>query len=112
MHNKCFETGLIAQADSFSQGKLPNAASSYKVDTVWSEGLISAAKFVALATQQLVAASSKLVEGQLKDSDLIAASKAVAAATAQLVAASTAKSDVFSKAQQNLVKVNETDPHS
>lgn len=87
------------------QGKLPNSASSYKVDPAWSEGLISAAKYVALATQQLVAASSKLVEGKLQDADLIAASKAVASATAQLVAASTAKADAFSKSQENLVKV-------
>jgi hypothetical protein len=72
---------------------------------VCSPGLISAAKFVALATQQLVSASSKLADGQLKDADLIAASKAVAAATAQLVAASTVKADTFSKPQENLVKV-------
>lgn len=87
------------------KGNLPNSSSAYKVDPAWSEGLISAAKFVAMATQQLVAAASKLAEGQLKDADLIAASKAVAAATAQLVAASTAKGDVFAKSQVNLVKV-------
>lgn len=41
----------------------------------FASGLISAAKFVALATGQLVAAASKLVDGELKEADLIAASK-------------------------------------
>lgn len=95
-----------AQKERMAKGIGPNKASSYKVDPAWSEGLISAAKFVALATQQLVSASSKLADGQLKDADLIAASKAVAAATAQLVAASTVKADTFSKPQENLVKAS------
>jgi hypothetical protein len=95
-----------AQKERVAKGKLPNSSNSYKVDPAWSEGLISAAKFVAMATQQLVTASSKLADGQLKDADLIAASKAVAAATAQLVAASTVKADQFSKSQESLVKAS------
>jgi len=95
-----------AQKERVEKGKLPNSAQSYKIDPAWSEGLISAAKFVALATGQLVAAASKLVDGELKEADLIAASKAVAAATAQLVAASTAKADHLSKLQENLMKAS------
>ncbi len=41
------------------------------------KGLISAAKFVAMSTQQLVAAANSLAEGKLNDAALIAAAKGI-----------------------------------
>ncbi|KAL6053856.1 sla2 Src-like adaptor 2 [Balamuthia mandrillaris] len=95
-----------SQKERVRQGKLPNNSSVYKRDPTWSEGLISAAKFVAMAVSQLVGAASKTVEGSLDDAGLIAASRAVAQATAQLVAASKAKADPFSKNQEHLVRAS------
>jgi len=86
--------GVDAQKERIEQGKLPKGQSSYKRDPVWSEGLISAAKYVAAATQQLVQAANDVAEGKkVDDAALIAASLAVASATAQLVSASKAKAD-------------------
>eukprot|EP01113_Clastostelium_recurvatum_P011540 TRINITY_DN15891_c0_g2_i1.p1 TRINITY_DN15891_c0_g2~~TRINITY_DN15891_c0_g2_i1.p1 ORF type:complete len:167 (-),score=68.44 TRINITY_DN15891_c0_g2_i1:34-477(-) len=59
---------------------------------MWSNGLISAAKAVAGATNQMVQSASKAAQGKAEEEELIATARAVAAATAQLVAASRAKS--------------------
>lgn len=96
-----------AQKERVALGQLPNGESSYKRDPTWSEGLISAAKYVAMATQQMVSAANDTAEGRVDDAALIAASKAVAAGTAQLVAASRAKADTFSKSSENLVKASQ-----
>lgn len=96
-----------AQKERVAMGQLPNAAGAYKRDPTWAEGLVSAAKYVAMATQQMVAAANDTVEGKMDDAALIAASKAVAAGTAQLVAASRSKADTFSKSSENLVKASQ-----
>eukprot|EP01087_Luapelamoeba_hula_P019732 TRINITY_DN6586_c0_g2_i1.p1 TRINITY_DN6586_c0_g2~~TRINITY_DN6586_c0_g2_i1.p1 ORF type:complete len:980 (-),score=217.86 TRINITY_DN6586_c0_g2_i1:62-3001(-) len=103
---KLVRAGTEAQKERVAEGKLPNADSSYKRDPAWVEGLISAAKFVALATQRLTSAANDVVQGKVDDAALIAASKSVAAATAQLVAASKAKASSFSKPQENLMKAS------
>jgi len=96
-----------AQKERVALGQMPNGESSYKRDPTWSEGLISAAKYVAMATQQMVTAANDTAEGRVDDAALIAASKAVAAGTAQLVAASRAKADTSSKSSENLVKASQ-----
>jgi hypothetical protein len=64
----------------------------YRKDSIFAEGLISAAKAVSATTQQLVKNANSAAQGQLEEEGLIAAAKAVGAATAQLVSASKVKS--------------------
>jgi len=101
---KLMRSASEAQKERVAQGKLPNGDSSYKRDPAWSEGLISAAKYVVLATQQLTSAANDVVKGKVDEAALIAASRAVAAATAQLVAASKAKASPFSKPHEALMR--------
>lgn len=78
----------------------------YLKNSRWTEGLISAAKAVANATNVLISTASKLVtsEGNENTSpeQFIVASKEVAASTIQLVAASRVKTSIHSKAQDKL----------
>jgi hypothetical protein len=64
----------------------------YRKDSIFAEGLISAAKGVGATIQQLVKAANSTAQGVLEEEALIAATKAVSAATAQLVSASKVKS--------------------
>jgi len=59
----------------------------YKRNNRWMEGLISAAKAVALATTWLIQAADGVLSGTRTLEQLIVASNEVAAATARLVAA-------------------------
>ena len=84
----------------------------------WSEGLVSAARMVAAATNALCEAANSLVQGNSSEEKLIAAAKHVSAATAQLLLACKVKADPNSaslkrleaasnavrKATENLVK--------
>ncbi len=70
---------------------------------MWANGLISAAKSVAGATQLLVKSANNTVTSQTpKEEELVAVARSVAAATAQLVAASRAKAEPGSAAHQTL----------
>jgi len=84
-----------AQRERVAKGRLPSGE-PYKRDPAWIEGLISAAKYVALATQHLVKVANDCVQGKMDEASLIAAAKEVSAATAQLVAATIVKADEFS----------------
>jgi hypothetical protein len=74
----------------------------YKKNSRWMEGLISAAKAVAIATKTLVEAADGVVHGTHKMEQLIVAAHEVAGATAQLVAASRVKAIRGSKTQDKL----------
>eukprot|EP01117_Protostelium_nocturnum_P013126 TRINITY_DN487_c0_g1_i1.p1 TRINITY_DN487_c0_g1~~TRINITY_DN487_c0_g1_i1.p1 ORF type:complete len:2445 (+),score=1078.48 TRINITY_DN487_c0_g1_i1:119-7453(+) len=74
----------------------------YKADPMWANGLISAAKQVAGATQQLVRSANDAVNGTGREEELEAVAKLVSSATAQLVAASRAKSAQGSKSHSDL----------
>jgi len=74
----------------------------YKRNNRWTEGLISAAKAVALATTWLIQAADGVLSGTHTLEQLIVASNEVAAATAQLVAASRVKASLMSKTQEQL----------
>jgi len=91
-----------AQMERVRKGLQGDNAKAYKPDRTWSEGLISAAKYVAHATAQLIEVAHKAVLGELDEATLIAASKQVAAATSQLVAACRSKSELGSPSLQNL----------
>jgi len=72
----------------------------YKKDPRWSQGLISAARAVANASQTLISTANDVAQGKIEDESLVAASKAVTSSTAQLVAACRTKAaDPNSSAQ-------------
>lgn len=74
----------------------------YKKNNRWTEGLISAAKSVAMATNYLIEAAEGVVSGTHKIEQLVVAATEVSAATTQLVAASRVKASTFSKTQDKL----------
>lgn len=79
-----------------------SAQQFYKRNNRWTEGLISAAKAVAFATNLLIESADGVLSGTHSLEQLIVASNEVAAATAQLVAASRVKASFMSKTQDNL----------
>jgi huntingtin interacting protein 1 len=92
------------QEEIVSQGKGSSGSAKefYQRNGRWTEGLISAAKVVALAAKLLVDAADKVISGKAKLSELMAASNEIAAATAQLVVASRVKADRTSEKLSNL----------
>lgn len=74
----------------------------YKRNNRWTEGLISAAKAVAFATNLLIESADGVLSGTHSLEQLIVASNEVASATAQLVAASRVKANLMSKTQERL----------
>lgn len=71
----------------------------YKQNSVWTNGLISAAQAVATATLMLVETADGVIKGTHSLEQLVVASNGVAAATAQLVTASRVKAVPQSVAQ-------------
>lgn len=74
----------------------------YKKNNRWTEGLVSAAKAVALSTNTLIETADGVVSGRNSPEQLIVASNDVAASTAQLVAASRVKANFGSRTQDRL----------
>jgi hypothetical protein len=74
----------------------------YKKNNRWTEGLISAAKAVASATNTLIETADGVLSGRNSPEQLIVASNNVAGSTAQLVAASRVKAGFMSKSQESL----------
>ncbi|KAJ3070434.1 sla2 Src-like adaptor 2, partial [Quaeritorhiza haematococci] len=74
----------------------------YKKNNKWTEGLISAAKAVAVATTYLVECADGVVNGTHSMEQLVVAANEVSVATTQLVAASRVKAIPFSKTQDAL----------
>lgn len=74
----------------------------YKKNNRWTEGLISASKSVAGATNILIQTADGVLRKQNSHEELIVASNEVAASTAQLVAASRVKANFTSKTQSGL----------
>ncbi|KAJ9087468.1 sla2 Src-like adaptor 2 [Entomophthora muscae] len=92
-----------SQQEVVAQGRGSSTKTAfYKKNNRWTEGLISAAKAVALATNMLVEAADGVIHGTHSLEQLMVASNEVAAATAQLVAASRVKANLYSKAQEKL----------
>lgn len=89
---------IVAQG----RGSTMSAQQFYKRNNRWTEGLISAAKAVAFATNLLIEAADGVLNGSHSLEQLIVASNEVAAATAQLVAASRVKANFMSKTQERL----------
>ncbi|XP_026668374.1 huntingtin-interacting protein 1 isoform X2 [Ceratina calcarata] len=84
----------LLQAEIVEQGKgTASATEFYKRNHQWSEGLISAAKAVAMGANLLLEAADKVVSGNGKFEQLVVASQGIAASTAQLVVASRVKAN-------------------
>jgi hypothetical protein len=79
-----------------------SATQFYKKNNRWTEGLISAAKAVAMSTNMLIETADGVISGRNSPEQLIVASNDVAASTAQLVAASRVKASFMSKTQEKL----------
>ena len=92
-----------SQQDIVAQGKGASSTQQfYKRNNRWTEGLISAARSVAFATNLLIEAADGVLSGTHSLEQLIVASNEVAGATAQLVAASRVKANLMSKTQERL----------
>lgn len=92
-----------SQQEIVSQGRGSSSkAAFYKKHNRWTEGLISAAKAVAVATNMLVEAADGVISKTHSLEQLIVASNEVSAATAQLVSASRVKSSFMSRTQERL----------
>ncbi|KAI8374188.1 ANTH domain-containing protein [Radiomyces spectabilis] len=92
-----------SQQEIVAQGRgTSSKAAFYKKHNRWTEGLISAAKAVAVATNLLVEAADGVITKTHSLEQLIVASNEVSAATAQLVAASRVKSTFMSRTQERL----------
>jgi len=96
------KNATLTQKELVEKGKASTATDFYNKNRTWSEGLISAAKAVAMATAELVNQANKAAQGQVQEEGLVAASKAVSAATTQLVVASRVRSDPDSITHKNL----------
>ncbi|KAI8322022.1 hypothetical protein GQ54DRAFT_297631 [Martensiomyces pterosporus] len=92
-----------SQQEIVAQGRGSSSkAAFYKKNNRWTEGLISAAKAVAVATNSLVETADGVIKGTLSLEHLVVAAREVSAATVQLVAASRVKSQLYSKTQERL----------
>ncbi|KXS15498.1 endocytic adaptor protein [Gonapodya prolifera JEL478] len=92
-----------SQAEIVAHGRgVSTKTAFYKKNNRWTEGLVSAAKAVAFATNLLVDAADGVVKGTRKMEELVVAATEVSAATTQLVAASRVKGVANSKSQDKL----------
>ncbi|KAL0112446.1 hypothetical protein PUN28_012048 [Cardiocondyla obscurior] len=91
---KLVQKSRFLQREIVEQGKgTVSATEFYKRNHQWSEGLISAAKAIAMGANFLLEAADKVVLGNGKFEQLVVASQGIAASTAQLVVASRVKAD-------------------
>ncbi|XP_014488537.1 PREDICTED: huntingtin-interacting protein 1 [Dinoponera quadriceps] len=91
---KLVQKSRLLQREIVEQGKgTASATEFYKRNHQWSEGLISAAKAIAMGANFLLEAADKVVSGNGKFEQLVVASQGIAASTAQLVVASRVKAE-------------------
>ncbi|CAL1694948.1 unnamed protein product [Somion occarium] len=100
---RLIQAATESQQEIVAQGKGSSTSQQfYKKNNRWTEGLISAARAVAFATNLLIECADGVLSGTHSLEQLIVASNEVAAATAQLVAASRVKANLMSKTQEHL----------
>ncbi|XP_077256164.1 huntingtin interacting protein 1 isoform X1 [Temnothorax americanus] len=103
---KLVQKSRLLQREIVDQGKgTVSATEFYKRNHQWSEGLISAAKAIAMGANFLLEAADKVVLGNGKFEQLVVASQGIAASTAQLVVASRVKAD---RNSTNLTELSKT----
>lgn len=97
------KSAIESQNEIVQSNKGSNSRSQfYKKHNRWTEGLISAAKSVAMSTKILISTADGVLSNSNSHEELIVASNEVAASTAQLVAASRVKANIMSKTQDQL----------
>lgn len=98
------KAATASQKEIVDQGRGSGMSKSqfYKKNNRWTEGLISAAKAVAVSTNMLIETADGVISGRNSPEQLIVASNDVAASTAQLVAASRVKAGFGSRTQERL----------
>jgi len=100
---RLIQAAVESQREIVNKGKGSQSnAEFYRKNSRWTEGLISAAKAVAGATNILIQISDGVLQKKNSHEELIVASNEVAASTAQLVAASRVKANFMSKSQDTL----------
>jgi chromosome segregation ATPase len=100
---RLIEAATASQQEIVAQGMGSSTSQQFhKRNNRWTEGLISAARSVAFATNLLIESADGVLSGTHSLEQLIVASNEVAAATAQLVAASRVKANLMSKTQERL----------
>lgn len=100
---RLIQAATESQQEIVNQGKGSSTKQQfYKRNNRWTEGLVSAAKSVAFATNLLIESADGVLSGTHSLEQLIVASNEVAGATAQLVAASRVKANLMSKTQERL----------
>ncbi|KAJ3073819.1 Talin-1 [Podochytrium sp. JEL0797] len=95
---------IVAAKAKSNAGKVGGATltkAAYFSDGTWSDGLVSAAKQVAMATSDLCDSANQAMKGGTNNSHerVIASAKAVATTTAQLIAASSSSAGIDTKSQ-------------
>lgn len=101
--SRLIKAATDSQKEIVAQGRGSSSVQQfYKRNNRWTEGLISAAKAVAFATNLLIESADGVLSGTHSLEQLIVASNEVTAATAQLVAASRVKANLMSKTQERL----------
>lgn len=90
--------GQLMRAATLSQQEIvakgrgsANASEFYKKNNRWTDGLVSAARAVAIATTNLVETADGITKGTHTIEEMVVAAQEVSASTAQLVAASRVK---------------------
>lgn len=97
------QASLESQEEIVNNGRGSNSRTSfYKKNNKWTEGLISASKAIAYATNTLIRIADGVLQNKHTNEELVVASKEVAASTAQLVSAARVKSQFMSKTQDRL----------
>ncbi|KAI5952962.1 SLA2 [Candida theae] len=100
---RLIQASVESQREIVNKGKGTQSNTEfYRKNSRWTEGLISAAKAVAGATNILIQISDGVLQKKNSHEELIVASNEVAASTAQLVAASRVKANFMSKSQDAL----------
>lgn len=101
--SRLIKAATDSQQEIVNQGRGSSTSQAfYKRNNRWTEGLISAAKAVALATTFLIETADGVISGTKSLEQLMVASNEVASATAQLVQASRVKAELMSKTQERL----------
>jgi talin len=100
-----------------SKSRIVNSATTlsaphYYFSGAWTEGLVSGAKNVALATGDLCEAANAAVKGEVERTRVIAAARSVSASTQQLLSAAAVKADPNSKAQVRLRAAGKSVAHA
>ncbi|KDE07961.1 hypothetical protein MVLG_01867 [Microbotryum lychnidis-dioicae p1A1 Lamole] len=100
---RLIKAATASQQEIVAAGKGSSTSQAfYKRNNRWTEGLISAAKAVAMATTLLIETADGVVNKTKTLEQLIVAANEVSASTAQLVQASRVKAELMSSTQEKL----------